>query len=158
MTKEMGRIVIVGCGRVGARLALRLTARDREVTVIDEVREAFLRLGANFSGTTLQGSGLDTEVLERAGVRGSDAVIALTGGDNRNLMVAQLAKQRFGVARAVARLHDPVRAAKFRELGVETLCTTTVLEGLLELYALDGEFPELPGEMSVSGDASELEN
>lgn len=157
MTKATGRIVIVGCGRVGARLALRLTARGREVAVIDEVREAFLRLGANFSGTTLQGSGLDAEVLERAGVRGSDAVIALTGGDNRNLMVAQLAKQRFGAARAVARLHDPVRAAKFRELGVETLCTTTVLEGLLELYALDGVFPELPGEMSVSGDASELE-
>jgi hypothetical protein len=57
----------------------------------------------------------------------------------------------------VARLHDPIRAAKFRELGVETLCTTTVLEGLLEIYALRGEFPELPGEMSVSGDASALD-
>jgi Trk K+ transport system NAD-binding subunit len=71
-------------------------------------------------------------------------------------MIAQLFKHQFGVARAVARLHDPVRAAKYRELGIETLCTTTVLEGLLELYVTDGRFPELPGEMSVYGDASAL--
>lgn len=152
------KIVVIGCGRVGSRLALRLAARGYEVTVVDEVRDAFSRLGANFPGSTLQGSGLDAEVLERAGVRGADIVMALTSGDNRNLMAAQLVKQHFGVARVVARLRDPVRAAKFRELGVETLCTTTVLEGLLELYALNGAFPELPGEMSVSGDAGELEN
>ncbi len=152
------KVIIVGCGRVGSRLALRLAARGHNVTVIDEVREAFLRLGAGFAGVTQHGSGLDVEVLERAGTAGADIVMALTTGDNRNLMVAQLVKQRFGVERAVARLHDPVRAAKFRELGVETLCTTTVLEGLLELYALNGHFPELPGEMSVSGDAGELEN
>ena len=149
-------IVIVGCGRVGARLARRLEKGGHAVSVVDDNREAFLRLGANFQGQTFQGSGLENEVLERAGTRGADCVIAVTGGDNRNLMVAQMAQHIFGVKRVVARLHDPIRAATFRQLGVETLCTTTVIEGLLELYALNGAFPELPGEMSVSGDADRI--
>lgn len=151
------KVVIVGCGRVGSRLALRLSSQKHDVTVVDEVREAFLRLGTNFGGATLQGSGLEGEVLQRAGARGADVVLALTSGDNRNLMVAQMAKHQFGVARSVARLRDPIRAAKFRELGIETMCTTTVVEGLLEVYVQNGQFPILPGEMSVSGDASELE-
>ncbi len=149
-------VIVVGCGRVGSRLAIRLNNQGHQVTVVDEVREAFMRLGTEFSGATLQGSGLDNEVLRRAGAAGADIVLALTGGDNRNLMVAQIAKHIFGVERTVARLHDPVRAAKFRELGIETLCTTTVLEGMLEVYVSKGEFPELPGEMSPTGDASIL--
>ena len=73
-------------------------------------------------------------------------------------MIAQLVQRHFRVQdAAVARLHDPVRAATFREMGVETLCTTTVLEGLLEFYVLNSEFPSLPGECSVCGDASALE-
>jgi trk system potassium uptake protein TrkA len=100
---------------------------------------------------------MDMHVLDRAGARGSDVVIALTGGDNRNLMIAQLAQKSFGVERVVARLHDPVRAAKFRELGIEVLCTTTVIEGLIELYVRNGAFPDLPGEMSPHGDAEDLD-
>jgi len=150
------KIVIIGCGRVGSRLALRLERGGHEVTIIDSSREAFTRLGGDFSGTTIQGSGMELNVLKRAGCEGADIVFALASGDNRNLMIAQMAKHQLGVARAVARLHDPVRAAKFRELGVETLCTTTVLEGLLEIYAQSGDFPNLPGEMSVSGDDSAL--
>jgi trk system potassium uptake protein TrkA len=149
-------IVIVGCGRVGSRLASRLAAQGHNVTILDESREAFLRLGTNFSGLAIQGSGLETEVLERAGTRNAEAVIALTGGDNRNLMVAQLVKYKFGVGRVVARLHDPVRAATFHEMGVETLCTTTVIEGLLEYYVRNNDFPPLPGEVPIYGDDSEL--
>ena len=152
------KIVIVGCGRVGSRLAMRLERSGHEITVIDEVREAFNRLDPQFGGTTFQGSGLELEVLRRSHVPKADLVFALTGGDNRNLMIAQIVKHQLGVDRVLARLHDPVRAWKFRELGIETLCTTTVLEGLLEIYALQGEFPELPGEMSVSGDASAPDN
>jgi trk system potassium uptake protein TrkA len=150
------QVLIVGCGRTGSRLARRLSNGGHQIKVIDITREAFTRLGANFSGQTFQGSGLDTDTLERAGAAKADIVIAVTGGDNRNLMVAQMMKHHFHVTRAVARLHDPVRSFKFRELGVETLCTTTVMEGLLELYVNNGEFPELPGEMSVYGDDSAL--
>ena len=152
------KIVIVGCGRVGSRLAIRLERGGHQVIVIDEVREAFNRLDAQFGGTTVQGSALEIDVLRRSGIVGADIVFALTGGDNRNLMIAQIVKHQLGVERVLARLHDPVRAWKYRELGIETLCTTTVLEGLLEIYALQGEFPELPGEMSVSGDAGALDN
>ena len=151
-------VLIVGCGRVGARLAIRLSRSNDHVDVIDISREAFVRLGPNFDGHTYQGSGLDGELLCRAGVQQADVVIAVTGCDNRNLTIAQLVKHRFNVKRSIARLHDPVRAAKFRELGVETLCTTTVLEGLLEFYVKKGEFPDLPGEMSVFGDDSALED
>lgn len=148
------KILIVGCGRTGARLADRLMRDGNEVTVIDEKREAFSRLSPDFAGVTLQGSGLDLEVLRRARTGEYDYVLALTGGDNRNLMIAQMVKIQFNVQRVVARLHDPVRSAKYRELGVETLCTTTVIEGLLELYVRSGEYPQLPGEMSPCGDAS----
>ena len=98
------------------------------------------------------------EVLRRVKTETFEIVFALTGGDNRNLMLAQMVRHQFKVPRAVARLHDPVRAAKFREMGIETLCTTTVIEGLLELYVKGGGFPELPGEMSVSGDAGCLKS
>jgi trk system potassium uptake protein TrkA len=152
------KIVIVGCGRVGSRLAMRLERSGHEIIVIDEVREAFARLDPQFGGTTFQGSGLEIDVLRRSHVEGTDIVFALTGGDNRNLMIAQIVKHQMGVERAVARLHDPIRAWKYRELGIETMCTTTVLEGLLEIYVQNGEFPELPGEMSVNGDAGALDN
>lgn len=151
------RVLIIGCGRVGARLAIRLSNGGHHVDVIDFSREAFLRLGTSFNGHTYQGSGLDPELLQRAGVRSADAVIVLTAGDNRNVMIAQLVQHQYGVKRVVARLHDPVRATKYREMGIETLCTTTVLEGLLEEYVLTGEFPPLPGNTSVCGDASALD-
>src|SRR5690349_15627454 len=97
------KILIVGSGRTGARLASRLSQSDNEVTVIDEKREAFERLDPDFSGVTLQGSGLDLEVLRRAKAEQFDVCIAVTGGDNRNLMVAQMVQFQFKVPRAVAR-------------------------------------------------------
>jgi trk system potassium uptake protein TrkA len=152
------KIVIVGCGRVGSRLAARLFRAGHEIIVIDDVRDAFNRLDSDFQGATFQGSGLEIDVLRRSGTIGADVVFALTGGDNRNLMIAQIVKHQLGVERAVARLHDPVRAWKYKELGIETMCTTTVQEGLLEIYVEKGCFPDLPGELSVNGDAAALEN
>ncbi len=151
------KIIIVGCGRVGARLAARLTGQGHDVSIVDEARESFVRLGANFTGKTYQGSGLDHDVLKRAGAEGADIAVTTTGGDNRNLMIAQLLKHKFGVHRSMARLHDPARAAIFQDFGIETICTTTVIEGLLEINVNKGCFPELPGEIAVSGDASALE-
>ena len=150
------KITIVGCGRTGARLARRLASQNHEIAVVDEKREAFELLDADFPGATFQGSGLDIEVLRRAKIQDADVVFALTGGDNRNLMIAQMAKFQMDVPRAVARLHDPVRAAKYHEMGIETLCTTTVIEGLLELYVANGQFPALPPEIRITGDDSRL--
>lgn len=150
------KILIIGSGRVGARLAQRLERGGHEVTIIDENQDAFRRLGGDFRGTTIHGSGLDSLMLRRAGVASADVVVAATGGDNRNLMIVQMAKVQFGRARVVARLKDPIRAAKYRELGIETLCVTTVVEGLLELWVQDGAFPELPGEAALSGDATAI--
>lgn len=150
------KVMIVGCGRVGSRLALRLERGGHEVIVVDENREALAGLGGDFRGATFQGNGLDSPILRRAGIESCDVVVAVTGGDNRNLMIVQLAKASFERERVVARLKDPVRAAKYREMGIETLCVTTVIEGLLELWTQNGAFPELPGEASVSGDASDL--
>ena len=150
------KIMIVGCGRVGSRLAQRLERGGHEVVVVDQDREAFARLGGDFRGATYHGSGLDSPTLKRAGITTCEALVAVTGGDNRNLMISQIAKHGFDTKRTIARLKDPIRAAKYREMGVETLCVTTVVEGLLELWAQNGDFPDLPGEMSVSGDASAL--
>ena len=150
------KLMIIGCGRVGSRLALRLERGGHEVIVVDFNREAFARLGGNFRGVTIQASGLDGTALKKAGIDTVDAVVAVTGGDNRNLMIAQLTKIQFGRTKVIARLKDPVRAAKFQGMGIDTLCITTVIEGLLELWVQNGAFPELPGEMSVAGDASAL--
>jgi trk system potassium uptake protein TrkA len=149
-------VMIIGCGRVGSRLALHLQRVGNEVTVVDDDREAFNRLGGTFQGTSTQGSGLDQDVLRRGSIAQMDVVVAVTGGDNRNLMIAQLAKHVFGIERTIARLKDPIRAAKYRELGIETLCVTTVVEGLFEHWIQQNEYPVLPGEMSACGDASEL--
>lgn len=148
--------MIVGCGRVGSRLAQRLERGGHVVAVVDEDREAFASLGGDFRGATYHGSGLEAVTLTRAGAAQMDALVAVTGGDNRNLMIVQLAQHELGAKRAIARLKDPIRAAKYREMGVETLCVTTVVEGLLELWTQNGAFPDLPGEMSASGDASAL--
>ena len=150
------KIIIVGCGRVGSRLAQRLERGGHEIFVIDDDREAFARLGGDFRGATYHGSGLDAPTLKRAGAKTVDALVAVTGGDNRNLMIVQIAREELGTKRSIARLKDPIRAAKYRELGVETLCVTTVVEGLLELWTENGSFPELPGGISAIGDASAL--
>ena len=150
-------IIIVGCGRGGSRLGRRLAESGNHVAVVDVDRASFNRLGPNFQGSTYQGSGLDQEVLTRAGVESADIVYAMTGGDNRNLMIAQLVKIQFEVQRAVARLHDPVRAEKYHELRLETICTTTVICGLLEYHATNGNFPELPLNLALHGDHSMLQ-
>ena len=150
------KILVIGCGRVGARLAQRLEKAGHEVTVMDENREALAKLGGDFRGATYPGSGLDLDVLKRAGAVEMDAVLALTGGDNRNLMIVQSVRHHFQTERVMARLKDPVRAAIYQKMGIETLCTTTVVEGLLELWVQNDQFPELPGEIKVAGDDSAL--
>jgi trk system potassium uptake protein TrkA len=126
------KVVIVGCGRVGAFLAGLLDKGGHEVTVIDVERAAFIHLPADFKGTTLMGNGTDLDVLRQAGVEKVDAFLTLTQGDNRNLMAAQIAKQIFGVKQVLAKVNDPVRAATYRQHGIVTFSRTSILGTLLE--------------------------
>jgi trk system potassium uptake protein TrkA len=126
------KIVIVGCGRVGAFLAGLLDGSGHDVTVIDLERAAFAHLPATFKGTTLMGNGTDLEVLRTAGIDKTDALFTLTQGDNRNLMAAQIAKEVFGVKHVIAKVNDPIRANTYRGHGIETVSRTSILGTLLE--------------------------
>src|SRR5262249_46614590 len=131
-------VVILGCGRVGSTLA-RLMYRDGDnVTIIDQQSEAFRRLGTKFKGNRIIGNGIDEDVLKRAGIEQADVFIAVTQGDNRNIMAAQIAQHVFGVNKVIARIYDPVRADRYRQLGIVTLCTTTIASGLLREYVHEG--------------------
>jgi trk system potassium uptake protein TrkA len=121
------RTVIVGCGRVGSKVALRLDEQGHEVTVIDRDASQFKRfLSSNFKGRLLAGSGADHRVLIEAGIDGADAFLALTPGDNRNVLAAQIAKHIYGVDRVVVRLADPFRAELFQRLGLRTFSPTNI--------------------------------
>ncbi|HEX8940177.1 MAG TPA: TrkA family potassium uptake protein [Candidatus Limnocylindrales bacterium] len=121
------RVVIVGCGRVGSVLAESLDAAGHDVTIIDAVTRAFDRLTDSFKGSAVRGDGTDEDTLRRAGAEGADIFLALTEGDNRNVMTAQLASDRLGIPRVIAKINDPLRAAAYAELGVVTICRTNLM-------------------------------
>jgi trk system potassium uptake protein TrkA len=120
------RYLIVGCGRVGSALAKLLDADGHEVIVVDENASAFKRLGPKFKGHVEVGTGIDYDVLKRAGADTADGFVAVTNGDNRNIMAALIAQRMFNIKRIVARIYDPQRGQMYRELGVQTVCPTTV--------------------------------
>ena len=121
------KIVIVGCGRVGSVLAEAYDATGHEVTILDLSARAFDRLPVEFRGNALRGDGTDEDTLRRAGADGADIFLALTEGDNRNVMAAQVALEKLSVGRVVAKINDPVRAAAYAELGLATVCRTSML-------------------------------
>jgi trk system potassium uptake protein TrkA len=133
-------VVILGCGRVGSTFA-RLMYRDgHNVTIIDLQSEAFRRLGTKFRGNRIVGNGIDEDVLKRAGIESAQVFIAVTQGDNRNIMAAQIAQHVFHVPKVIARIYDPVRADRYRQLGIVTLCTTTIASGLLRDFVNTDEW------------------
>jgi trk system potassium uptake protein len=119
------KVIILGCSRQGARLALLMEAEKYEVTVIDNDASSFSRL-ENFKGRKIVGNGVDVEVLKKAGIEETDAFASVTNGDNRNLMAAQIAKEIFNVPKVVCRVYDPNRAFIYHEFGLETVSATTV--------------------------------
>lgn len=128
----------MGCGRVGSTVAGRLDAEGHDVTIIDLDTRAFRRLPGGFGGERLAGSGTDDRTLVAAGVREADAFIALTQGDNRNLMASQMARHLFSVPTVVTRVYDPLRAELFGRLGLRTFSPTRISADLA-LDALRGE-------------------
>ena len=115
--------IIVGCGRVGSTLARQLDADGHDVVVIDRKPDAFRRLGEGFGGRTTIGVGFDRDVLSEAGITPESAVMAVTSGDNSNILIARVAREMFRVDRVVARIYDPRRAAIYERLGIATVAT-----------------------------------
>lgn len=143
------RAVIVGCGRVGAGLAERLAREGNDVTVIDTETQAFGRLESDFPGQTVRADGTDEDVLRRVGTDSCDWFYALTEGDNRNVLAAQLASETFGVANVVAKINDPVRAEAYTQLGLATICRTRLLvDALAQFTGLEAD-PGADGVRSV---------
>jgi trk system potassium uptake protein TrkA len=118
--------IIMGCGRVGARLATQLSEAGHEVLVLDVTSRAFWRLGPDFKGKTMVGTGIDVDVLRRAGIERADAFAAVTQGDNRNIMASQIALHIFKVPKVVTRIYDPIRQDTYAELGLETISPTVL--------------------------------
>ena len=116
-------VVIVGCGRVGSTLARELSALGNTVAVVDRKADAFLRLGDGFTGQTIVGIGFDPDVLIAAGIEKASALAAVTNGDNSNIMIARVGRERFGIQHVVARIYDPKRSEIYERLGIATVAT-----------------------------------
>jgi trk system potassium uptake protein TrkA len=113
----------MGCGRVGSTLARDFQNLGHSVAVIDQDREAFRRLGADFNGLTVAGIGFDRDTLLEAGIERADAFAAVSDGDNSNILAARVARETYGVKNVVARIYDPGRAEIYQRLGIPTVAT-----------------------------------
>jgi trk system potassium uptake protein len=127
-------IVIAGGGKVGSNIARTLIAMQREVTIIEQRRDRFEQLEVEFGHAAMLGDATEIAVLERAGVaRPPDLVLAVTGDDEDNMVISQIAKEGYGVPKAIARVNDPRNQQHFDLLGItQTVCATSGLLGLVE--------------------------
>ena len=134
------RVVVMGCGRVGASLSDGLARVGHEVAVIDRDSTAFHRLSPEFSGERVLGMGFDRDVLLRAGIEEAGAFAAVSSGDNSNIISARVARETFGVERVVARIYDAKRAAVYERLGIPTVATVPwTTDRLLSVLTRDSE-------------------
>lgn len=129
------KVIIMGCGRVGAELAVMLEQDGHEVTMLDSDPAAFGPLGylpQEFRGVRMVGNGIDQDALRNAGIEQADAFVSATRGDNRNVMACQIAKHVFSVPRVVSRVFDPIREEMYRSLGLRTINPTRIQARLLK--------------------------
>ncbi len=128
------KTVIVGCGRVGAELAEVFDRANHEVIVLDTSTRAFDRLPGTFRGSAVRGDGTDEDTLRRAGAEDADVFLAMTEGDNRNVMAAQVAAEALGARQVIAKINDPLRASAYADLGIATLCRTVLMADAVTGY------------------------
>jgi trk system potassium uptake protein TrkA len=126
------KILIMGCGRTGAQLATMLDADGHQVTILDTNDFSFRRLTPDFKGTALVGDGTSDDTLVKAGIKEVDAFVAVTQGDNRNVMAAQIARHIFKVPKVMLRIYDPLRRELYTKLGFETFSPTVIFAQLLK--------------------------
>ena len=135
-------VLVIGAGRVGSSIATSALRQGHTVSVLDEDPLSHERLDVEMGksweeagGRFTIGTALEEDALLEAGIEEADLFIASTNGDNTNLVVSQIAQRRFNVARVVARVLDPRRAAWYREQGVHTVCPTQIAIEQLEAVA-----------------------
>lgn len=142
------RILVLGCGRLGARLAMDATAEGHEVAIVDKDPRSFSRLPGDLNAVIVLGTGIDEDVQRSAGVETVDTFIAVTDNDNTNIMAAQIAQKVFNVENVLLRVYDPARAETYQGLGLTVICPTRLVANVIER--------ELP-DFSLSGDMTGLE-
>lgn len=153
----MMQVIILGSGRVGAAIAQELSGRGHGVTVIDQDPDSLIRLGGDdFPGNFLVGQGLDSELLERAGIEQADAFIASTDDDNANVVVSQVAQRRYGVGVVVVRVFDPEKAAFYAGRGLRVVCPTLRAIGEMIAAVDRGADPEPDPEAGAHDAATQL--
>jgi trk system potassium uptake protein TrkA len=136
------KAVVIGCGRVGSAVAKGLHADGWEVTVVDESEDALIRLGPSWAGGFVLGHGMDTRVLEQAGVQDADAGVVSTDGDNTNLVIGQVLQKRYEIGSVAVRVLDPARAKFYADRGLTTVCPTqTAISVLLETVKAQASTP-----------------
>jgi len=121
----------MGCGRVGAQIASILDTEGHEITILDMDSRSFRRLPPTFGGVALLGDGTDQASLKKSGIEEANAFVAVTQGDNRNVMAAQIAKHIFHVPRVLCRIYDPLRRDLYEDLGIEAFSPTTIFAHLV---------------------------
>ncbi|MBV7411948.1 TrkA family potassium uptake protein [Dermabacteraceae bacterium TAE3-ERU27] len=145
--------VIMGCGRVGASLALNIQEMGHTVAVIDRDPHAFRRLGDSFAGTTVTGMGFDRDTLKAARIEEAYAFAAVSSGDNSNILSARVARETFGVKHVVARIYDPRRAQVYERLGIATVASVRWVAGQVFKRMIPGspsrEFQDVSGLLSM---------
>jgi trk system potassium uptake protein TrkA len=121
----MNKLIVVGCGRVGAELATSVAEKGINVSVIDRDQNAFQRLPARFVGETVQGDVMDLTVLHRAGIEAADGFAAATPRDETNLVAARIARDLFHIPNVVARVYSPTHASVFTWAGIQTVVSSS---------------------------------
>lgn len=126
------RILVLGCGRLGARLAMDASHEGHEVAIIDNDPRAFSRLPSDLNAIVVLGTGIDEDVQRSAGIETSDTFIAVTDNDNTNIMAAQIARKVFNVENVLLRVYDPARAETYGRLGLTVICPTRLVADVIE--------------------------
>ena len=126
--KRHAYTVVVGCGRLGAGIADTLYDEGEDVVVVDKDKDSFRKLSSSFGGLSVEGNGMDLDILDSVELKRADTLIAVTDNDNVNIMISQLAKEVFNVRKVIARLSDPQRSCIYQDFGIETICPSVLSE------------------------------
>jgi trk system potassium uptake protein len=140
------RILVLGCGRLGARLVMDAAHEGHDVAIIDNNPRSFSRLPSDLNAVVVLGTGIDEDVQRSAGIESADTFIAVTDVDNTNIMAAQIARRVFEVENVLLRVYDPARAETYARLGLTVICPTRLVADVIE-----NELPEFNLSSDLTG-------